>query len=112
MNSKKYTPPSIAIDVRVSPAEYQRLEEKAEAANLKPGRFAVAAALGLEIKPKVPRINRELYNSLAHTGNLLNQIARALNAGSIIGNARLVAALRDLQQQLAETRRALVGVNK
>lgn len=107
--NNKYVPPSVAIGVRVSPEEYQLLEEKAEAAGLKPGRFAVAAALNLPVTVPVPSINRALYSQLAHTGNILNQIARALNSGEIVGGAHLAVAMRQLQEHLAETRRQLLG---
>lgn len=110
METKKYVPPSIAIGVRVTPAEYQQLEEKAEAAGLKPGRFAVAAALGLEITPPVPACNRHLYADLARVGANLNQISARLNSFSKLNDSDLVAALGDLSRLLAEVRRQLLGV--
>lgn len=100
---------SIVIGIRVTPDEFQRLEEKAEAAAMKPGRLAVHAALHLEITPQVPRLNQKTYGELARVGSNLNQIAARLNRENKLNTGDLLATLRDLHQQLQATRKQLIG---
>lgn len=101
---------SILVALRMTPPEFDRIEDKAEAAGMKPGRLAVAAALDLEIKPPVPAINRQLYAELARVGGNLNQIARRLNAENRLSGGDLVAALNELSRRIAEARRELIGI--
>lgn len=100
---------SCMIAVRCTPDEFARLEEKSEAAGMKPGRLAVHAALNLEITPPVPALNRRTYSELGRLGSNLNQIAARLNRENKLSVSGLLATLRDLSQQLAATRKQLIG---
>jgi len=99
---------SKTIGVRVSVAELEQLEAKAQAAGLAPASLLRKSALDARLPPPpVPAVNREQYAELARLAGNFNQLARAANEG------RPVAVDSDL---LAETaaelnrlRLALVG---
>lgn len=97
------------IAVRCTPDEFAQLEAQAEAAGMKPGRLAVHAALHLEITPPVPMVNRRLYGALSHAQTNLNIIAAALRRENRLYAGDLVTTMRDLHQQLAATRKLLIG---
>lgn len=109
IQKKKYTPPSHAIGVRVSPREYSQLAALAEIAGLKIGKYAIACALEKRIQPPVPSVNRQLYADLSRVGSNLNQIARRLNAEDRLSGSDLVKTLDDLSRSLANVRQQLLG---
>lgn len=97
------------IAIRLTDSEFAELQERAVAAGLKPGRLAVHAALNLEISPPVPILNRQLYGALSHAQANLNTIAARLNRENKLSAGDLLANLHDLSQQLAATRKQLIG---
>ena len=71
------------IGVRVSPAEYAALREKAAAMGMSPARWLREAALSRRLPPPpVARINLDAYRELARIGVNLNQAVRELHAGT------------------------------
>ncbi len=95
------------VQVRFTPAEYERLAERAQALHETPGGFARRMALSRSLPRPVPTINREQWAALARLGGNLNQWMQAINAGSVpAGDRPAVEALRAL---LAEVRDGLIG---
>ncbi len=97
---------------RISENEAAALNKLANAAGMKPGRFAVAAALGLRVTPPVPPVNRRLYADLARVGSNLNQIAHRLHGHNQIDIRDLADTIAALNTRVADVRLAVMGAGK
>ncbi len=102
---------SATIGVRVSPAEYEALREKAAALRLTPAQWLREAALSRRLPPPpVPPVNLETYRELGKIGGNLNQIAARLNAG---GTApELAAAVGELAALVRRVRLEALGATE
>ncbi len=70
------------IGVRVSPAEYAALKEKATTMGMTPAQWLRAAALARQLPPPpAPPVNLDTYRELGRIGNNLNQVVARINAG-------------------------------
>jgi hypothetical protein len=96
----------VTIGVRVAPAEYVALKDKAEQMSMTPAQWLREAALTRRLpSPPVPAINREQYAELARLAANLNQLARAANEG------RAVTVNDGLMERLtAEVKRLRLGL--
>ena len=96
----------VTIGVRVAPAEYVALKDKAEQMSMTPAQWLREAALTRRLpSPPVPAINREHYAELARLAANLNQVARAANEG------RAVTVNDGLMERLtAEVKRLRLGL--
>ena len=99
----------VTIGVRVAPAEYVALKDKAEQMSMTPAQWLREAALTRRLpSPPVPAINREQYAELARLAANLNQLARAVNEGrAVTVNDDLMACLTTEVKRL---RLALLGM--
>lgn len=91
-----------SIKIRVTDAELVKLRERC------PGELAVwLRELGLgQPRPRIAEhIDPALLRQLAGAGNLLNQIARRLNAGAVSDRVEMLAALRHIEQRLHDIER-------
>ncbi|MBT9395028.1 plasmid mobilization relaxosome protein MobC [Hymenobacter sp. NST-14] len=91
---------TLRIDVRVSPDEKRKLQEKAQAAGYKKvSAYLRDVGRGAEIKESVPP---DLRRQLVGIGTNLNQIARLAQAGKSFSNheAQLVEALKIIRGYL------------
>lgn len=84
------------VPVRLCSDERETLGRKATAAGVSISNFIRQAALGLELKPRLPSLDAAALRELSAIGNNLNQLARALNgsAASASIDAVLIANLR------------------
>lgn len=92
---------TLRIDVRVSPAEKRRLQDKAKVAGYKKvSAYLRDVGQGIEIKESIPA---ELRRQLVGIGTNLNQIARLAQAGKsfISHEAQLVQALAIIRGYLS-----------
>lgn len=94
-----------SIKIRVSDAEMIALRERCPTASLAP--WLRGLGLGESKRRRVPPVDPALLRQLAGAGNLLNQIARKLNSHEWRASDRIeiLAALRRVEQYLAEVRR-------
>lgn len=98
------------IGVRVSPAEYAALREKAAALGLTPAQWLRAAALARRLPPPpAARVNLDTYRELARIGVNLNQAVRELHAGDGAGLSREI--LTGLLQTVLTVQRQVIGGN-
>ena len=96
------------IGVRVSPAELQALQAKAQQMSMTPAHWLREAALSRRLPcPPVPPINREQYAELARLSANLNQLAKMANSGQSV----IVAdpLLQRLASEVGRLRLALLG---
>ncbi|MBO3273124.1 plasmid mobilization protein [Hymenobacter defluvii] len=68
------------FEFRLSKAEKQLIAEKAKLAGLKPNEFVRRAALGIEVKERMPADLRRFVGGVA---NNLNQLTRLANSGKL-----------------------------
>lgn len=98
-SSKKRTPP---FSVRLSDQERAELECRAAAAGLTLGGYWKSAVFNLppprkSRRPQVDRVElARLLGAIGRLGNNVNQISRALNAGSSIEISEISQAFNDL----------------
>ena len=94
--------------MRVSPAEFDVLEEKAKSMGMYPAQYLREAALTRRLpSPPVPAINIEQYAELARLAANLNQLAKHANAGRMVSvNDEL---LRSTTAEVQRLRQALLG---
>jgi hypothetical protein len=96
------------IGVRVSPAELEALQAKAEQMSMTPAHWLREAALSRRLpSPPVPPINREQYAELARLSANLNQLAKLANSGQSVTVAD--ALLQRLAGEVGRLRLALLG---
>ena len=77
---------SLNLSVRLSPAEYAALRERADQLGMKPGQFLRQAGLTRRLPPPpVPAVNREEWAKLGQLANNINQLTRRANAGQLPG---------------------------
>jgi hypothetical protein len=69
------------LGIRVSPAEYESLKSKAQAAGQQVTTFIRLAALDKPIKSPIPKTDMETYKELCRIGNNLNQLLVRLHMG-------------------------------
>lgn len=96
------------IGVRVAPAEYDALKNKAEQMGMTPAHWLREAALSRRLpSPPVPPINREQYAELARLAANLNQLTRLANEGRSVTVADTL--LQQLAGEVGRLRLALIG---
>jgi len=96
------------IGVRVSPAEYAALKEKATTMGMTPAQWLRAAALARQLPPPpVSRVNIYAYRELARIGVNLNQAVRELHTNAAAGIPREVIA--GLLQTVLTVQRQVIG---
>lgn len=103
------------LNLRFTNAEYQELQERAgRSTHGNMGEYLRSAAFGRRmdpLSPPPPQINRDAYLAFLRVGALLNQTARHLHVGNVIGTDRDKAAfhqlLTDLTAAVEEVRRLL-----
>ena len=95
------------IGVRVSPAEYARLREKAAAMGMTPAQWLRAAALDRQLPPApAPAVNLDTYRELARIGINLNQVVARINASQAAPEippaiaAELLHLVKEIQLQV------------
>lgn len=98
------------LTVRLSEDERATIDEAAERAGLMPGSYAREALLGRPAPRQVrrPAVERKelarLLGQIGHIGGNINQLAKAANAGVVVYEDEIDAALRGL----AEVRDAIL----
>ena len=98
----------VTIGVRVSPAELQALQVKADQMSMTPAHWLREAALSRRLpSPPVPPINREQYAELARLSGNINQLAKLANSGQSVTVAD--ALLQRLAGEVGRLRLALIG---
>ena len=98
------------LSVRLSPAEYAALRERAAQLGMKPGQFLRHTGLTRRLPPPpVPAVNREQYANLARMANNINQLTRRANAGQLPGFP--AATMRLLRAEIKQLRAALLGLS-
>ena len=98
----------VTIGVRVSPAELQALQVKADQMSMTPAHWLREAALSRRLpSPPVPPINREQYTELARLSGNINQLAKLANSGQSVTVAD--ALLQRLAGEVGRLRLALLG---
>lgn len=96
------------IGVRVSPAEYAALREKAAAMGMTPAQWLRRAALDRQLpRPAAQPVNLDTYRELARLGVNLNQIRAKINAGIAVGIPQEVIA--GLFQAVLMVQRQVIG---
>lgn len=96
------------IGVRVSPAELQALQAKAEQMGMTPAHWLRKAALSRRLPtPPVPAINRAHYVELARLSGNINQLAKLANTGHPVTVDS--AFLQRLGTEVAQLRLALIN---
>ena len=99
------------IGVRVSPAELESLQAKAEQMGMMPAHWLREAALSRRLPtPPVPPINREHYADLARLSGNLNQLAKLANTGHSVNVDS--AFLQRISAEVARLRLALIGAER
>lgn len=102
------------ISFRVTPAVYERVVRRADKAGLSLTEFAEAAITGDHPalrRTVIPPINRAVWGDLGQIGGNLNQLAKHLNRGHVLGSpTALRRELEALRRQLQSVRMALIGV--
>ena len=74
------------VGVRVTEAEAEELQERAQAARLSVGAYLRRRGLGQRVRMAARRrLGAELLRELNRIGVNLNQMARAMNAGAVAG---------------------------
>ena len=89
------------VQARFSAAELEHLDEARKSVGLRRGAYLRAVACERLPRP-IPAINREAWAALARAAGNLNQIARHLNAGDVLG-------LPEVRAQLDALRLTLIG---
>lgn len=101
---------SATIGVRVTPAEYAALREKAAAMHMPPAQWLREAALSRRLpSPPVAAINRDQYSELARLAANLNQLAHLANEGAHVTVSD--ALLTQVATETRRLRRALLGID-
>ena len=96
------------IGVRVSPAELDALQAKAEQMGMTPAHWLREAALSRRLPtPPVPAINRAHYAELARLSGNINQLAKLANTGHPVTVDS--AFLQRLGTEVAQLRLALLN---
>lgn len=98
---------SIQLDIALSPAELQTLQDLAFQLGLPLRVYIRNAALGAKLPPAVPAANAELARDLARVGGNLNQLLHAVHIGKVKEPPAI--DLLELQSLLAQVRRQLRG---
>ena len=102
---------SLTLGVRLSPAEYAALRERADQLGMKPGQFLRQAGLTRRLPPPpVPAVNREEWAKLGRLGNNINQLTRRANAGQLTGFP--AATIRLHRAEMKRIRAYLIGLSK
>ena len=104
------------LTLRVSEAQKEILQRKAQTAGVPVGRYVLATALGADYKPPVPptivRALLALVRELTAQGNNPNQIAKQLNTRSLAtgqGESLLDSLGRSILRTLHSVRQALAN---
>ena len=101
---------TLNLSVRLSPAEYAALRERAAQLGMKPGQFLRHTGLTRRLPPPpVPAINRESYGNLARLANNINQLTRRANEGKLTGFP--AANVKLLRVEIKQLRAALLGLS-
>ena len=101
---------SLNLSVRLSPAEYAALRERADQLGMKPGQFLRQAGLTRRLPPPpVPAVNREEWAKLGQLANNINQLTRRANAGQLPGFP--AATVRLTRAELKRLRATLLGLS-
>ncbi len=101
------------LSVRTSVAQRAAIKAKAKAAGLSVNRYLLLLACGTDLVPNKPnpedRVERAgVLRAFRGTGTLLNQIARHLNSGRIIGSIDIAALLERHEQNAYEVLNAFI----
>jgi len=92
---------SVKKSFRFTPDEWTIIEQKADAAGVKPSDFIRQSALKSKVKRSDKKEQLHLISQIAKIGNNLNQIARRCNTEKIIDRLTL-EELYKIEQQLME----------
>jgi hypothetical protein len=95
------------VDLYLNAGERSSLVAKAKETGLSLSAYVRRAALGHKVA-SVPVANAQRWQELARLAGNLNQLARAINTGSATGIDQ--ALIDNLQSEVRELRRALIGV--
>ena len=98
---------SFQLDLALSPAELQVLQDLAFRLGLPLRTYIRDAALGAKLPRAVPSVNSELARDLARVGGNLNQLLHAVHIGKV--KEPPAVDLLELQSLLAQVRRQLRG---
>ena len=83
------------MGVRVTEAEAEELQERAQAARLSMGAYLRRRALGQRVRSAVERrLGAAELRELNRIGVTLNQMARALNSGAVSARANIFGRLQ------------------
>jgi len=98
------------VSVRLNIAELAQLDKQRESVQLQRGEYLRAAALH-KLPPTIPALNREAWSELARTAANLNQIARRLNEGGMVGEG-LRSELAECARLVRSLRSSLIGAKE
>ena len=91
------------VGVRVTEAEAEALQERAQAARLSMGAYLRRRALGQRVRSAVERrLGAAEMRELNRIGVNLNQMARALNSGAVSSPAETQAAVERVGELVAK----------
>lgn len=101
------------VPIRLTPEEYERINHKAQAANLDFSKYMRQAALGQRLPPVLSEIAIKTYAELGKVGNNLNQLTKAVNQAVKRGNSPKLdpVPLERLLTLLHQIRLEVAGVN-
>ena len=94
------------VSTRLNHGELAMLDELCVKAGMQRGEYLRAAALH-KVPTIIPKVNQDAWSGLGRIGNNVNQIARALNASNISGDA---VPVEDVLRAIDSLRLALIGV--
>ena len=101
---------TLNLSVRLSPAEYAALRERAAQLGMKPGQFLRQAGLTRRLPPPpVPAVNREEWAKLGQLANNINQLTRRANEGKLTGFP--AATVRLTRAEIKQLRANLLGLS-
>ena len=98
------------LGVRVNPTERAQVERKAAAAGMTPAQFIRAAALGCEIAPAAPKVNRSAWLELIRLAENLNDVVDMIKNGARVGIDSTLA--EEMLEAMRGLRCALLGNNE
>jgi hypothetical protein len=103
---------TITVTTWLNREERERLDILCKATRMRRGELLRTAALsfGWEVrKPVIPEINVKAWVDLSRVGSNLNQIAKHLNQGKMVGTGEIQRVLKEVHQELKEVRLSLLG---
>ena len=102
------------VPVRLPRVQRDQLAQVAREMGLSLSGYIRRVILAQPLPPRrppqpIPEINLETYVELGHLGANINQLARAVNAGSMPGRAQLMEVLELVARSLGEIRSEVIG---